>query len=302
MTIKRLFATLSLLLLTLSLSGSPREWSVESVPNVQRADRTQLVTNPDGLLSSAAVDSLNAMLVPLKEQGLAEVAVVALGSIGSDDPVSFRHRLFNHWGLGNKDADNGLLVLLVEDQGAIEIETGYGVEGLLPDALCKRVIENLMIPHFREGDFSSGMVEGVGALALVLQGADPAEVTNGEEEDLLTIFLVACLLFVLPVMAVVLIVRRQSRCPQCKKHTLRRSGRVLISKNLYQKTYNVTYVCTNCGKIVNRREAEATAVAAGTTIGGGHRGGGFGGGFGGGGFGGGFGGGMSGGGGAGGRF
>lgn len=301
MSRKVLFATLaSLLCVLLTLSAAPREWTIQTIPNVQKADRTQLVTNPDGVLSRSAVDSLNALLVPLKEQGLAEVAVVAVNSIGDADPVDFRNKLFNHWGLGNEEADNGLLVLLVVEQGAIEIETGYGVEGLLPDAFCKRVIENLMIPHFSDGDFDRGMIEGVGAMALVLQGADPAEVTE-PEEDLAAIAVVAFLFGICPLVAVIIIARRQSRCPRCKKHALRRSGRVLLSKTLYQNTYNVTYICTECGKIVNRREVESTAVAAGTAMGGGSHRGGFGGGFGSG-FGGGFGGGMSGGGGAGGRF
>ena len=279
--------------------AAPHSWSVETVPNVQIADRTQLVTNPDGLLSASAVDSLNSILVPLKEKGLAEVAVVALGSIGVEDPVDFRHRLFNHWGLGNQEANNGLLVLLVKDQGAIEIETGYGVEGLLPDAICKRVIENRMIPYFREGDFSKGMLEGVGAMALVLEGADPAEVT--ESDDIAAVIAMSVFLggvFLLIVLAVA-ITRYLRRCPRCKKHTLKRSTRTLVAKTLRQRTYNVTYVCSNCGNVVIRKEVESTGVATGTVIGGGsHRGGGFGGG----GFGGGFGGGMSGGGGAGGRF
>ena len=298
MSRKVLFATLaSLLCALLTLSAAPREWTIQTIPNVQKADRTQLVTNPDEVLSRSAVDSLNALLVPLKEQGLAEVAVVAVTSIGDADPVDFRHQLFNYWGLGNEEADNGLLVLLAVEQGAIEIETGYGVEGLLPDAICKRIIENLMIPHFSSGDFDRGMIDGVGAMALILQGADPAEVTE-PEDDLLAIAIVAILFGAIPLAIIILLVRRQSRCPNCKKHTLRRSGRVLISKTPFQKSYNVTYICTECGKIVNRREIESTAVAVGTSMGGGsHRGG-----FGGGGFGGGFGGGMSGGGGAGGRF
>ena len=125
-----------------------------------------------------------------------QVAVVAVNSIGDADPVDFRNKLFNHWGLGNEEADNGLLVLLVVEQGAIEIETGYGVEGLLPDAICKRIIENLMIPHFSDGDFDRGMIEGVGAMALVLQGADPAEVTE-PEEDLAAIAIVAFLFGIL---------------------------------------------------------------------------------------------------------
>ena len=79
MSRKVLFATLaSLLCVLLTLNAAPREWTIQTIPNVQKADRTQLVTNPDEVLSSSAVDSLNALLVPLKEQGLAEVAVVAV--------------------------------------------------------------------------------------------------------------------------------------------------------------------------------------------------------------------------------
>ena len=123
-------------------------YSVRTVPNVQVADERRFVSNPDGILSTEAVYSIDTMLYRLRQSGAAEVAVVAVESIGFDEPREFATSLFRHWGLGNKEQNNGLLVLLVLGQGAIEIETGYGIEGDLPDAVCKRIIERVMIPSF----------------------------------------------------------------------------------------------------------------------------------------------------------
>lgn len=295
-----------LLMLSPMLRAADVEYKVETVPNVQLSDARRFVTNPDGVLSQSAQDSVDIMLHQLKEQGKAQVAVVAVNSIGLDEPRDFAHKLLNSWGLGTKGADNGLMVLLVVDQGAIEIETGYGVEGILPDAICKRVITNIMIPRFKEGDFSGGMVEGMSALSAILDGADPVAVVGEDENEDFTLADGLALLFVFfvcPVGAMVLIAFFHNRCPKCKEHKLKRSGeRILLSNNAYQKVYKVPYVCGNCGHVVWRREAVNKNNGG---IGGAGGVGGFGGGrgFGGGGsFGGGWGGGMSGGGGAGGRF
>ena len=292
-------------------------YSVRTVPNVQVADERRFVSNPDRILSSEAVYSIDTMLYRLRQSGAAEVAVVAVESIGFDEPREFATALFRHWGLGQKEQNNGLLVLLVLGQGAIEIETGYGIEGDLPDAVCKRIIERVMIPRFKERDFDGGMVEGVGALTEILYTREVPEEFRGsvgdDKGDLvgLIIFGATALLFCV---MVCLLLSLNNRCPKCKKnHALKRTGeRMEISRNAYQRIYKVAYKCTLCGHIVWRNEAE--------DIGGHHRGGGGGpiifggggfggrgGGFGGGGFGGGmsgggFGGGMSGGGGAGGRF
>ena len=232
---------------------------------------------------------------------------MAVEPIGFDEPREFATSLFRHWGLGDKEQNNGLLVLLVLGQGAIEIETGYGIEGALPDAVCKRVIERVMIPHFKARNFDNGMVEGVGALAEVLRTREvPEELRGGGNSKSELIGL--CVAFGAVVIFVVLIcilLALHSRCPKCKKyHSLKRTGeRIEISRNSFQRVYKVAYKCTLCGHVVWRNEAE--------DVGGHHRGGGGGpiifggggfGGRGGGGFGGGFGGGMSGGGGAGGRF
>ena len=173
---KKFSAIIVALLGTLVLSAQglyAKSYTPKTVPNVQVEDYRRFVSNPDGILSREAVYQIDTTLLRLKEQRIAQVAVVAVKSIGMfDEPREFATELFRHWGIGEKGRDNGLLVLLVLDDGAIEIEVGYGLEGTLPDALCKRIIERLMIPRFKDDDFDGGMIEGVGAIASVLSSTE----------------------------------------------------------------------------------------------------------------------------------
>ena len=88
----------------------------EDIPNVQLQDRTRFVSNPDGLLNESAVREIDALCLSLRERGLAEVVVVAVESIEPDDVFSFAHTLFEGWGVGDDKLDNGLGILLVDDQ------------------------------------------------------------------------------------------------------------------------------------------------------------------------------------------
>ena len=298
--------TLHLIITTLfvllggTMHSVAKPYTPKTVPNVQVEDYRHFVSNPDGILSPEAVYQIDTTLLRLKTERVAEVAVVAVESIGFAEPREFATELFRHWGIGEKGRDNGLLVLLVLGQGAIEIETGYGMEGTLPDAVCKRIIERVMIPHFKAGDFDRGMTEGVGAIVTVLATSEVPENLAPAEDDALVglaIFIgTGVLFFVL----IAVLLRMYSRCPKCKKGTLvRTADRLEVSKNAYQTVYKVAFKCNKCGHIVWRNEADDHSH--------GGRGGGpiiMGGGFGRGGgrFGGGFGGGFSGGGGAGGRF
>ena len=156
-----------------------------------------------------------------------------------------------------------------------------------------------MIPHFKEGNFDSGMVEGVGALAGILTTtAIPEELAAEDDADIvgLIIFGSTALLFLV---LVCLLMYLYNRCPKCRKGNLQRTvERIEIEKNAFHRVYKVAFKCPKCGHIVWRNEVEN--ISSGGFGGGGPiimGGGGFGRGGGGG-----FGGGFSGGGGAGGRF
>ena len=147
-------------------------YSVKDVPNPRNESVFNWVCNPNHILDESSVEKVNKMLSQLEDSLSIEVAVVALPSIGEDTPTEFAHKLFEHWGIGKKMDDNGLLILLVLDQRKVTFETGYGLEGVLPDAICFRIQQNAMVPWFKEGDFNEGMVQGVQAVTLTLYGSD----------------------------------------------------------------------------------------------------------------------------------
>lgn len=159
---KRVFCyTIALFMLLVALPLQAIEYTVESVPNVQVADRTQYVSDPDGYIDSASRTHINTLLAQLRDSNSVEAAVVMLPSIGYEDIDNFATELFTHWGIGKASNDNGLLFIAVMDQRQIVIRTGYGLEGVLPDILCSRIIRQYITPAFREGAYGKGMIDAV---------------------------------------------------------------------------------------------------------------------------------------------
>lgn len=276
---------------------SARGYRVADVQNVQIADRTRFVSNPDGILSAAAQASLDSLCYSLKERGIAEVAIVAVKDIEPRDMVTFSQELFEKWGVGDDKLDNGLGVLFVEDMREIRFHTGYGVEGVLTDAMCRRLQQEYMVPHFRDGDYSEGMVEGMMAVERLLTEGELPVAEDDDKEAMLLALAWVIVVLILPITALVIYEYRRTRCPHCKRHKLM----VIKSEKMHLSTGVVLIVetlkCANCQKehIRQRRDNNPTGGGGGILFfpsgggsnGGGFGGGGFGGGFGGGSFGGG---------------
>lgn len=147
-------------------------WKVEDVPNPKTHDADNWISDPDDILSGSAEDEINGILQQLEDSLSIEVAVVALNSIGNQEPHEFALSLFNRWGIGKSEDDNGLLILLTLDIRDITFKTGYGLEGVLPDILCKRIQMENMVPYLRDNDWDTGMTEGVKAVVATLYGSD----------------------------------------------------------------------------------------------------------------------------------
>lgn len=278
-----------------------RTYTVATVPNVQLADRTRYTSNPDGILSAEAVAAIDLACDSLRRAGKAQIAVVAVDDIATDDVFTFAHRLFSEWGVGSKDANNGLGILLVKEKREIRFVTGDGLEGILPDALCKRIQQRYMVEPFSQGDFSRGMVDGVAAVADILSGN---EIFGDSEEDdagvLIALAVMAglAILFFVLILAVALYYERaKTKCPNCGRHELGRTDTIMLASNRKYDFFEYVYKCRNCGCTKRKRE-KIYKDDGGTFIGGGFGGGRSGGGS----IGGGFGGGHFGGGGAGSKF
>lgn len=278
-------------------------YSIEDIPNVQISNRYKFTSNPDGILNTEAVAQIDSICYQLREQNIAQIAVVAVKEIDSDDVFEFAFELFSTWGVGTK-SDRGMGILLVEDLREIRFITGYGVEGALPDAICKRIQINYMLPYFREGDYSSGMVSGVEAIREILNGEEFApEKDESADNDAISFFGTISLLFAGIFGLFWLLYRSVHRCPNCKKVALKQESSEIISRSRTMRVYEDTFVCKNCKHKVKRKRnvhignnSSNRRGGGGPIIGGGFGGGSFGGG---GGIGGGWGGGSFGGGGAG---
>jgi len=149
-------------------------YSVGDVPNVHLADSTRFVSNPDAILSAEAEARADNMLRNLMSQTSAEVVCVAVDDIDADID-DFATDLFRTWGIGKKDKNNGVLLLIVKNQRKVVIRTGTGVEGLLPDGLCGSIIRANITPRFREGDYDGGTLGALSDISGILSTPEARE-------------------------------------------------------------------------------------------------------------------------------
>lgn len=267
-------------------------YTVETVPNVRLADVRQYVSDPSGILTPPARDSINAVCARMERKSGVEAAVVMLPSIGDEEPFDFAQNLFRHWGIGKEGKDNGILVLFVMDRRIVRFHTGYGMEGVLPDALCKRIQQRYMIPAFREGNWDKGMVQGVQALGSIVLKEEMSPDASGDGDSLAS-FLVVVAIVAGTVILISVVGHESTRCPHCRKRGLRKMGSETLRLSTGKRVIRTTYLCRECGKTVVRDTpidrdnhgngtAAATGFLLGSMLGGGGRRGGFGGTFGGG--------------------
>ena len=169
----RLFSIAFLLGIFLgSVAQTP--YSVKDVPNVQRQNFQQFVSDPDSAISYEDIQTLNFKIQEMKDSLNVQCAVVVLPAIADRyaSAKDFATELFEAWGLGDKETNRGLLIVLVTGEGKREIafETGYGLEEKLPDGVCKLIQANKMIPFLKEGKFGAGLVSGITEVGKVLKG------------------------------------------------------------------------------------------------------------------------------------
>ena len=124
-----------------------------------------LVNDFANLIAPADYQKLNGLLIGLEQKTTAEIAVVTLKTTKPYDIQDYSVRLFEQWKIGKAGKDNGVLLLVAIADKKVWITTGYGLEGAIPDAEASRVYRNIIVPYFKKGEFSKGIVAG--SIALV---------------------------------------------------------------------------------------------------------------------------------------
>lgn len=144
-------------------------YSILEIPKPRGKGILGYVSDPDGYISAIYEEEINKVLFELERNTSAEVAIVVVKSIGDEIPKKFATKLFNKWGIGKADKDNGLLILTVMDQRRTEFETGYGLEAILTDNICYRIGTDEIVPFFKEGEYGEGLLKAADKVKEVVE-------------------------------------------------------------------------------------------------------------------------------------
>lgn len=175
---------LSLIICMLCLcAAAARTYSVSEIPNVHLDDTLRYVSNPDGILSEGALRKADNLMRDIRRTTSAEAVMVVVDDIEGGDIDTFATELFKDWGLGKSDKDNGLLVLVATDLRRAVIRTGYGLEGVLPDIVCAKILKEKMFPAFKRGDYDEGILAAAETIDKILKDPDSRdEILSGEAD------------------------------------------------------------------------------------------------------------------------
>lgn len=123
------------------------------------------VVDAANILSAETESDLTARLEALETQSQRQLVVATIPDLEGDDVADYGYRLGRAWGIGDKDRNDGVILLIAPNEQRMRIEVGYGLEPVLTDALSAEIIRNVITPRFRDGDFDGGVTAGVEAIA-----------------------------------------------------------------------------------------------------------------------------------------
>jgi uncharacterized protein len=145
-----------------------------------------LVTDSTGILSAAERQQLESKLVAFDDSTSTQIAVVILHSVGQYDINDYAQKLGRAWGIGQQGKNNGVLLLVALDDRKVSIQTGYGSEGALPDVTTQQIIQNDIVPNFRQKAYYAGLNAATDDIMKAMKGeykADNKQRKADREED-----------------------------------------------------------------------------------------------------------------------
>ena len=149
--------------------------ALASIAHAQSTDKpaialTDRVVDAAGVLSFAQQQELIAKLSAYEKESSDQIVVATVPSLNGMDIETYANRLYRAWGIGQKTENNGILLLVAPTERKVRIEVGYGLEGTVTDALSAIIIQNAIIPEFRNGDYGAGIIKGTDDILQVLRG------------------------------------------------------------------------------------------------------------------------------------
>ena len=136
----------------------------------QKPNPPRLVNDFAAMIGVDHIQELESKLVEYSRTSSTQITIVTVNSLGDYDASDYAIQLFNKWGIGQADKDNGVLILASRDDRKIWITTGKGLEGVLTDQKTGQIYRNEMVPHFKEGDYYTGFSKAADAIIAVTKG------------------------------------------------------------------------------------------------------------------------------------
>ena len=135
-----------------------------------RPNPPTLVNDFTNTLTDDQKATLERKLYTFDDSTSTQIAVVIIQTLDGDDVADYNVELFRAWGVGGKEHNNGVVLLIAKDDRKLNITTGYGVEGALPDLTSKQIIDEIIVPRFKGNDFYGGIDEGTDAIMQAVKG------------------------------------------------------------------------------------------------------------------------------------
>ena len=142
-------------------------WAAADVPVPPLKAR---ITDLTGTLAAGQRAALEQKLADLEARKGSQIAVLVVESTRPETVEQYAVRVFERWKLGRKGVDDGVLLLVAKIDRQVHIEVGYGLEGAIPDAIAKRIIEQDIVPLFKQGNFNGGINAGTDRLGKLIEG------------------------------------------------------------------------------------------------------------------------------------
>lgn len=162
-------------------------WAQGDFPPVPNPPK--LVNDFSNTLNTNELNRLEQKLIAYNDSTSSEVSIILIKSVGPYDISDYAFQLGDKWGIGRKDKDNGILILAAMDDRKVFIATGYGMEGVVPDILAKRIVEQLIVPNFRMEQYYVGLDKATDMIFKLASGEYKADkVASGANDGGAIIF------------------------------------------------------------------------------------------------------------------
>lgn len=169
----------------------------------ERPNPPRLVNDYTNTLSPSDLNQLERKLVAYNDSTSTQIAIVMVQSLGDYEISDYAFQLGDLWGIGGAENDNGLLILAAMKDRDVFIAPGYGLEGAVPDALAKRIVQNLIIPNFKMEAYYQGLDQATDMIFKLASGEYKAEDVASEGDSGGAIFLLLIFIFIFVILPMI---------------------------------------------------------------------------------------------------